>query len=204
MKNGLLNMTFAIIFLFQCCSAQKKVITSDDLSEDKVLLIGLVEYDFSQLKNKKIRGIDLFIDSKQKFSDFALSGKYFPDEYDKRYQFISKIGYKGEYELCYNRNSSYTPETDHLLTLMDQQRNAASSERKTLQRYSINDGKIINLGKVIVKYSGGTVEEGSTKYFYSFHSVDNDTTALHAFKQSYPLLFDKCKNEIYSFDSEVE
>jgi hypothetical protein len=204
MKKSCLNIIIVTPFLLLCCSGQKKIITVNDLSEDKIIIIGLIEQDYSQLKEKKIKGIELYINSKQEFSDFTLSEKYIPDEYDKRYQFIGKIGYKGDYELCYNKIASYTPETDNLLILMDQPKSVSSPSKKTLQKYSINDGKIINIGKVIVKYTGGSVEGGSTRYYYSFRSIGNDTTAMHAFKQSYPLIFDKYKNDVYSFDSESE
>lgn len=204
MKKNCLNIILMTSFLFLCCTGQKNVITVNDLSEDKIIIIGLIEQDYAELKEKKIKGIELFMDSKEEFADFALSGKYIPDGVDKRYQFISIIGNKGEYDLCYNKRSSYTPETDNLLLLMDQQKSVSSTSKKTLQKYSLNDGKIINIGKVVVKYTGGTVEGGSTRYYYSFQSIGHDTTALHAFKQSYPLIFDKCRNDVYFFRSESE
>jgi hypothetical protein len=199
MKTNCFNTPVIILFLLPACSVQEKVITADDLSEGRLVVIGLVEYDFTHLDNKKIKGIELFFDSKQEHSDFALSEKYLPDEADKKYQFICKIGSVGEYELCCNKNTSYTPETNNLLTLMGQQRSENPADKNTLQKYDLNGGKIINIGKIVVTYSGGTVENGSTKYSYSFQTVGNDTIALHAFKLSYPLIFEKFRNDIYSF-----
>jgi hypothetical protein len=190
--------------LILSCSPQKKVITVNDVTDDKIIIIGLIESDYSQLKNNKIRGIDLFIDSKQDISDFILSDKYLPNENAKKFQFISKIGKKGDYELYYNYNPSYSPESNNLLTLMDQQRNASANDRRILSEYTLNDGKIINVGKITVNYNGGNTDGGSIKYSYSFDSDDNDTVAMNAFKLSYPEIYNKYKNEVYVFKSEFD
>ncbi|NJK85339.1 MAG: hypothetical protein HC906_04595 [Bacteroidales bacterium] len=193
-----------IIFEFSIlmgCSVNKRALTDTDLQTDKVIIIGLIEFDYSQLKNKEIRGIDLFIESDQEFSDFSLSKKYLPKRNLRDYKFISKLGEKGDYELLY-KNYSETPETDILLTVMDIQRAENSDSKKSLLRYTINDGKVINIGKVVVKYIGGDIDYGSIKYSYKFQLDDNDTTVLYAFRQTYPMIYEKYKNDIYVFKNE--
>jgi hypothetical protein len=203
MKKTFLHFIILGFSIFISCSTQKKVLTVDDLSSDKILIIGLIEDDYTQLKHKNIKGVELIVDSKQDYSDFRLSNKYLPKAYAKKYKFICKIGNRGDYKLSY-KNRPETPETDRLLTVMDHQRNENSDIENTLLKYSIKDGKIIDIGKLTVRYFGGNTETGSIKYSYSFHMDDNDTTAVHAFKQSYPIIYEKYKNDIYIFKNEFQ
>jgi len=199
----LIPLAFSLIFM--SCSAKKSIITVDDLSGDKMLIIGVIEYDYSQLENKKkIRGIELFIDSKEKFSDFELPESYLSSENFIKQQFISTIGNRGDYELCLKKGVSNSAESDNLLTNLDMERSMATTSNNIIQKYTLNDGKIINIGKLVVKYTGGTMENSRITYSYSFHSVNNDTLALYAFKQTYPLIYNKYKGEMYVFKSEFD
>jgi hypothetical protein len=207
MKNYSLNYRFKFIIvmtLMISCSVKKGIVSLDEeLSKGKIIIIGTVEFDYSQLKSKRIKGIDLFLESEEGSKNFYLSEKYFPNESLKNYQFISKVGNKGDYQLNYQQNMSST-ETESLVTLMDMDRNMKTTTKNTLQKYELNDCKIINIGKIIVCYSGGNVIDGNISYSYSFISSGIDTLALHAFKESYPLVHESCQNDICFFKSEFE
>ena len=184
------------------CAVKKGLISIDDLSGDKLLIIGIFEFDYTQLENKNINGIDLFIESEKKVSDFRLSKKYLPEERFKKYNFVSIIGDTGVYELCSHQNIAYAPETDNIKSLLDMERNMTSLEKKILKRYLLYGGKIINIGKFSVKYEGGTMENGNISYTCNFHLVTSDTIALSAFKGTYPQIYERYKNEIYVFKDE--
>jgi hypothetical protein len=184
------------------CSVKKDIASLDkELSKGKIIIIGTVEFDYSQLKSKKIKGLDLFLESEEGSKNFYLSEKYLPNESLKNYQFISKVGKKGDYQLNYQQNMS-SSETESLVSLMDMDRNMKTTKTHTLQKYELNDCKIINIGKIVVCYTGGTVIDGNISYSYSFYSLGDDTLALHAFKESYPLVFESCRNELCFFKSE--
>jgi len=186
------------------CSVKKDIVSlSEELSNEKIIIVGTIEFDYSQLKNKKIKGIDLFLESEESSKNFYLSNKYFPIEKMKYYQFISKIGEKGNYELNYQPNVG-SSETGSLVSLMDMERNMKTTTKNTFQKYTLNDCKLINIGKIVVCYTGGDVNDGNISYYYSFYSSGNDTLALHAFKESYPQVYESCRNDICAFKSELE
>jgi hypothetical protein len=207
MKNYSLpsRLQFIVVMtLMISCSVKKDIASLDeDLSKGKIIIIGTVEFDYSQLKSKKIKGLDLFLESEENSKNFYLSEKYAPNESLKNYQFISKVGMKGDYQLNYQQNMS-SSETESLVSLMDMDRNMKTTTKNTLQKYELNDCKIINIGKIVVCYSGGNVIDGNISYSYSFYSVGGDTLALHAFKESYPLVYESCRNDICFFKSEFE
>jgi hypothetical protein len=207
MKNYLLNtgLQFIIVMIVMVnCSVKKDIVLLDEeLSKGKIIIIGTVEFDYSQLSDKKIKGIDLFLESEEVSKNFYLSEKYFPIKSFKNYQFIAKVGKKGDYQLNYQQNMS-SSETENLVSLMDMDRNMQASTKHTLQKYTLNDCKIINIGKIVVCYTGGNVIDGKISYSYSFNSFGGDTLALHAFKESYPLVYESCQNDICSFKSEFE
>jgi len=207
MKNkNIVNWYFSIVIMifFMSCAANKSVRSLNELSGDKLVIVGLVEYDYTQLDNKNINGIELLFDSEGKNMNFQLSKKYLPRERLKEYDYIKIIGDKGFYDLYYKQKKASSSETDNLLSLMDMERNTGLASNNILQRYALNDGKIMNIGKIVVRYSGGNVESGNISYSYSFHSFGGDTLALHAFKDSYPLIYSKYKNDIYFFKSDLE
>ena len=204
MKMNQFIIILAAALLFCGCSVNKGTITLDDLSGDKMLIIGVVEYDFSQLENKSISGIELYIESNEKTSTFKMPDDYLKDEKVKKQEFITTIGKWGNYELCFKKSTTNSPETDNLLSVLDMERSPNSIQSNVLQKYTLNDGKIINIGKLIVKYSGGVKEDSRISYSYSFHTISYDTVAIYAFKQAYPEIYDKYKNEIYIFKTEFE
>jgi hypothetical protein len=204
MKMNQFNFILAAVLLFCGCSVNKGTITLDDLSGDKMLIIGVVEYDYSQLENKSISGIELFIESNERYSTFKLSKNYLLDRKFKKQEFLTAIGNWGNYELCFKKSTTNSPESDNLLSVLDMERSPNSMQSNALQKYTINDGKIINIGKLIVKYSGGIKDDSRISYSYSFHTISYDTIAIYAFKQTYPGIYEKYKNEIYSFKSEFD
>jgi hypothetical protein len=137
------------------------------------------------------------------YSNFKMPNRYLPNEKAKKYEFITIVGKMGDYELFY-KNQAATPQADNLLTLMDHQRNMNVSNSSSLIKYTFNDGKIISLGKLIVKYTGGNIETGSIKYSYSFKIDDSDTTALSVFRKTDPLTYSQFQNNIYIFKSDFQ
>jgi hypothetical protein len=207
MSNSNIILWSKLVFLLlvlNCCSSSKDLLLVNGLTDDKVIIIGTVEYDYSQLKSKNIRGIDLYLGSEEKAEDLKLPGKYLPKEGYKYYHFISKIGKKGNFDLYYKPRNVYS-ETNNLLNLMELERNNLPSPKKNvLNKYSINDCKILNIGKISVYYSGGNTMDGKISYSFSFITYYGDTTALHAFRESYPEIYEKYTNDICNSRSELE
>jgi hypothetical protein len=202
MKNSLIYTALILIPFLMSCAANKAIITVNDITDETALIIGVIEYDYSGLKQKTISGVDLFIDSKEDYSDFMLQEEYSTSDKLKRLEFISTYGKKGLYGLCYKSKYSNSSETGNLLTLLDMEQNPTTLDKYVLYKYTINKGLILNIGKVIVKYQGGTTENGNIKYTYSFETVEDDTLALSAFKATYPEIYEKYKSEIYDFVNE--
>jgi uncharacterized protein YlzI (FlbEa/FlbD family) len=192
-----------IVFLLLTNCSTKKQITIPDVSEGKLIIVGLIEYNYTQLKNKRIKGIDIYLDSKNEAKNFSLSSKFLPTDENKYYKYISKIGTKGIYELVY-QHSNFSGELDYLVSLMELDKNSNSQSKIPIQEYTFNDCKIINIGKIIVNYKGGEIVDGIINYSYTFSYRSNDTTSLFALKQTYPALFDAFKNDICCFKGDFE
>jgi hypothetical protein len=184
------------------CATHKDILSIGDLSGDQVVIIGLIEFDYSHLENKIIQGIDVYIESGEKCRDIRLNRNYLPNETYKDFNFIGKIGHYGVYELHVKKSVNYTPDTDNLLTVMDMERNISSTQTNTLFQFKLYEGKVINIGKFIIQYKGGTIDSGKINYSYELKTVGNDTTALYAFSQAYPEIYETYKNEIYFFTRE--
>jgi hypothetical protein len=182
-------------------STTKSVITDKDVSGNKIIILGVVEYDYSQIENKGLKGLDIFMDSKEKHSDFNLPEKSLQNNRLIKQQFISLFGDSGIYRLFYKQNVS-SAESDNLLVLMDMDRNKASSEKVAIQEYSIAGGKMVNIGKLIVTYHGGQEIDGKINYSFSFKTNSNDTSALSVFRETYSSIYKKYSNNIYMFKSE--
>jgi hypothetical protein len=202
MKNYLIYSIIIFTTILIGCTANKGIITTNNLTDKSVLIIGLVEYDYTGLKNKGIGGINLYVDSKGYFSDFKLHESYPSSDRLKQYEFISTYGDMGSYNLCFKNKLSNSTESGNLLTLMDMEQSPETLNKMILYQYSINQRLVLNLGKIIVKYQGGTMDNGSIKYTYSFETAENDTLALSAFKTAYPDIYEEYKNEIYDFANE--
>lgn len=188
-----------LIIYFLSCSTNKYVISDNDIRDNRVIILGVVEYDFTQMENKNIKGLDIFLDSNDKILNFKLPNNFLQNDRIIKQYFISSIVNFGNFRLCYRRNVS-SSESDNLLTLMNAYRNNNTSEKIALQEYSINAGKIVNIGKLIVKYQGGKVNSGNINYSFSFQFNNNDTLALHAFKKTYSSIYKKFSDELYMFN----
>ena len=189
----------AIIVLslfFMSCAVKKGMISIDDLSPEKILLIGVIEYDYTQLENTSAAGIELFIESEEEFSNFNISKKYLPNEQFKNYQFIGIMGDTGIYNICLEGNRTSTYETNENLNLKDKNGNLKSLDVNSLNRIMIYDGKIISFGKIIAKFKSGNEEESKNNYTCNITSTDKDTIAIYAFKKTYPLIYNKYQNDL--------
>jgi hypothetical protein len=204
-SNILVWCRLVILFmLLNCCSANKDLLLVNNLPDDEVIILGTFEYDYSQLTSKNIRGLDLYLNSEEKVEDFNIPRKYLPKGSYKYYRFLSKVGKKGNFDLYYKPRDVYS-ETNNLLNLMELERNNLPTPRKNiLHSYSLNECKIVNIGKVVVYYSGGYTMDGKISYSYTFSTFYGDTTALHAFRESYPEIYQKYTNEICNSRSELE
>ena len=203
MKLIFLRLLILVSFFFMSCAVKKGVITIDDLSAEKILIIGVIEYDYSQLEKISSTDLELSVKSKKEVSDFKLPEKYLPDEQFKKYNFISIIGDTGVYELCLAQHRISTSETDDFLNLMDIDRDLTSTKENTLKKLSLYRGKIINLGKIIVKLKSDNVKESNTSYTYTVRSVDSDTVAIYAFKETYPLIYHRYQNDVYVIRNKI-
>jgi|WetSurMetagenome_2_1015567.scaffolds.fasta_scaffold53872_2 hypothetical protein len=183
------------------CSGNKYVISDNDLSGNKVVILGVVEYDYTQLENKNLKGLTIFLESKEKHSDIKLPEIGLQNDRQIKQKFISIVGNYGIYRLSKIQDFS-SNESDNLLALMNKDRNPQSSDKRVIQEYSIESGKIINIGKFIVKYQGGQVIDGKINYTYSLHADSNDTLALCVFRETNPSLYKKYSNDVLMFNNE--
>lgn len=203
MKNFLILFMFAgLIALFSCSTGKK--ITEKDLNNNNIIIIGTIEYDYSELIKKNIKGIKVFITSDNKQCKVDLSERNLPQEKMRRREFISIIGTYGDYSLAYNYPIA-SQETENLKNLMDMDANQKTNTSKIIvEKYSIRSGKIINLGKIIVKYKGGQNVDGKINYSYVFDTNWEDTLALNTFKIEYPEIFRRYIDDVYSFKDDIQ
>jgi len=177
------------------------MISDNELSDNKVVILGVVEYDYTLLENKNLKGLNIFLDSEEKHSDIKLPKICLQNDSQSKQEFISLIGNYCIYRLSKVQDVS-SNESDNLLTLMNAYRNQQSFDIRAIQEYSIESGKIINIGKIIVKYHGGKVINGKINYTYSFQTDNNDTLALCVFRETNPTLYNKYSNEVFMFNNE--
>jgi len=193
---------FLSIILSAGCGSTRKISDIIMLNDHEVIIIGLVEYDYSEMENHQITGVNLSLDSKAKHSRLPIPKEYLPKERLKKFEFISFVGDTGTYDLNCRHNAvsgTYSnPITENSFDVED------NGILERYRRYGVHDGKIIYLGKTLVKYTGGNVVNRRIKYEYDFYPVFTDTIALHAFRVSYPDLFNMYANEIIGFKTEFE
>ena len=68
--NKYIPTTIIVLSIFlMSCAVKKGMISIDDLSPEKILLIGVIEYDYTQLENTSAADIELFIESEEEFSN---------------------------------------------------------------------------------------------------------------------------------------
>ncbi len=194
----------AIAVSFFNCSGNKGITALEQLDDSSLVFTGIIEYNYTQLKNKNINGLWVFLASDEKLSPYNLPKSYLPNEKDKEYQYINFIGSRGEFDICYKPKNLYSAETDNILSVLDMERNTTNPGKNILQQYKLHDGKIINLGRIVVTYKGGNIENSNISYTYTFQSIGSDTLALHALRMEYPEFYDKYKNQIYIFKSKLE
>lgn len=188
--------------LFISCISGKKVISTDDLPDDKILIVGLVEYDYTSLESSNINGVEVCLDSEEDHRDFYISKQFLPRNRYRKFKFISIIGDTGIYELnCkYEEPSS----ASNSLLLEKKVEELKDNFVKKHQKYIFNEGKIISIGKILVKYTGGNIDNNSINYSYSLYTMANDSLALIALRESYPEIYSKYKNEIFVCQSVLE
>ena len=177
------------------------MIAEDDLSGNNFVILGIVEYDYTQLENKNLKGLHIFIDSEEKHSDIKLPKRYLQNDRRIKQKYIGLVGNYGIYWLSVMQDVS-SDESDNLLALMNAYRNQQSFDKRALQEYCVESGKIINIGKFVVKYQGGKVIDGKINYTYSFQTDSNDTLALGVFRKTNPSLYKKYSNDVYMFNNE--
>jgi len=177
------------------------MISDNELSDNKVVILGVVEYDYTLLENKNLKGLNIFLDSEEKHSDINLPKICLQNDRQIKQEFISLIGNYGIYRLSKLQDVS-SNESDNLLALMNAYRNKQSTDKRAIQEYCIESGKIINIGKLVVKYQGGNVIDGKINYTYSFQTNSNDTLALCVFRETNPLLYRKYSDDVFMFNNE--
>ena len=201
MKTNYFCISIISVLCLLSCSANKNMIAEDDLSGNNFVILGIVEYDYTQLENKNLKGLHIFIDSEEKHSDIKLPKRYLQNDRRIKQKYIGLVGNYGIYWLSVMQDVS-SDESDNLLALMNAYRNQQSFDKRALQEYCIESGKIINIGKFVVKYQGGKVIDGKINYTYSFQTDSNDTLALGVFRKTNPSLYKKYSNEVYMFNNE--
>lgn len=201
MKTNYFCISIISVLCLLSCSANKNIIAEDDLSGNNFVILGIVEYDYTQLENKNLKGLHIFIDSEEKHSDIKLPKRYLQNDRRIKQKYIGLVGNYGIYWLSVMQDVS-SDESDNLLALMNAYRNQQSFDKRALQEYCIESGKIINIGKFVVKYQGGKVIDGKINYTYSFQTDSNDTLALGVFRKTNPSLYKKYSNEVYMFNNE--
>lgn len=207
MKYNLLLFTLAT-FLIQSCSLLHVTPTVEDISNGKVLVIGLIEHDYSELLNKKITGIDVYLGTDNFYKKFVFPNPDIENSNDKSYNFIHTIGERGNYELFYFREGFGDNVDDNLLSTIEKERIEGEALKVVLHRFDFSNKKIVNIGKVTVKYAGGEQQVyknwGGINYSYSFNIESKDETALNKFKDHYPEIYNTFKNEICTIRSDYE
>lgn len=198
----LILMSFFVLNNVYCSKDDKNKKT--ELAKGEVLILGLVEYDFSELENKNISGILLYIDTKGKLSYLKFPNSSLPKNKYKQYDFISVKGKGGDYALEYKKNNKHSSETENLLSVMDMEKDPSSRESSTLQNYKFKSGNIINLGKITIKYIGGQAEDGRIKYSYTIEHNKQDTMMLDLLKNQYPEIYTNHQDDIYDLYNEFE
>ena len=201
MKTNYFYISIICVLCLLSCSANKNMIAEDDLSGNNFVILGIVEYDYTQLENKNLKGLHIFIDSEEKHSDIKLPKRYLQNDRRIKQKYIGLVGNYGIYWLSVMQDVS-SDESDNLLALMNAYRNQQSFDKRALQEYCVESGKIINIGKFVVKYQGGKVIDGKINYTYSFQTDSNDTLALGVFRKTNPSLYKKYSNEVYMFNNE--
>jgi len=201
MKNRYFFISAVSALYLLGCTTSRYIISDKDVKGDKAIIVGMVEYDFSQLENKNIKGVSLFLDSQDKLKHINLPEDHLKNDRLIKQQFICSAADYGNINLCYKPGLSST-ETNNLMTLMNAEKVPAASSKIELQEYSINGGKIINIGKLVVNYQGGKVVDGKINYSYTFQTNYGDTSALSVFKQTYPSWYASFSNEIFRFKNE--
>jgi len=201
MKTNYFCISIISVLCLLSCSANKNIIAEDDLSGNNFVILGIVEYDYTQLENKNLKGLHIFIDSEEKHSDIKLPKRYLQNDRRIKQKYIGLVGNYGIYWLSVMQDVS-SDESDNLLALMNAYRNQQSFDKRALQEYCVESGKIINIGKFVVKYQGGKVIDGKINYTYSFQTDSNDTLALGVFRKTNPSLYKKYSNEVYMFNNE--
>jgi hypothetical protein len=201
MKTNYFCISIISVLCLLSCSANKNIIAEDDLSGNNFVILGIVEYDYTQLENKNLKGLHIFIDSEEKHSDIKLPKRYLQNDRRIKQKYIGLVGNYGIYWLSVMQDVS-SDESDNLLALMNAYRNQQSFDKRALQEYCIESGKIINIGKFVVKYQGGKVIDGKINYTYSFQTDSNDTLALGVFRKTNPSLYKKYSNDVYMFNNE--
>ena len=201
MKTNYFCISIISVLCLLSCSANKNIIAEDDLSGNNFVILGIVEYDYTQLENKNLKGLHIFIDSEEKHSDIKLPKRYLQNDRRIKQKYIGLVGNYGIYWLSVMQDVS-SDESDNLLALMNAYRNQQSFDKRALQEYCVESGKIINIGKFVVKYQGGKVIDGKINYTYSFQTDSNDTLALGVFRKTNPSLYKKYSNDVYMFNNE--
>jgi len=201
MKTNYFYISIISVLCLLSCSANKNMIAEDDLSGNNFVMLGIVEYDYTLLENKNLKGLHIFIDSEKKHSDIKLPKRYLQNDRRIKQKYIGLVGNYGIYWLSVMQDVS-SDESDNLLALMNAYRNQQSFDKRALQEYCVESGKIINIGKFVVKYQGGKVIDGKINYTYSFQTDSNDTLALGVFRKTNPSLYKKYSNDVYMFNNE--
>jgi len=201
MKTNYFYISIITVICVWSCAVNKYMISDNDLSGNTFVIIGVVEYDYTRLENKNLKGLHIFVDSEEKHSDIKLPKRYLQNDRLIKQKYIGLVGSYGIYTLSVMQDAS-SNESDNLLALMNAYRNQQSSDKRALQEYCIESGKIINIGKIVVQYHGGKVIDGKINYTYSFQTNSNDTLALFVFKETNPSLYKKYSDDVFMFNNE--
>ncbi|MDC0584250.1 hypothetical protein OAO55_00820 [Bacteroidales bacterium] len=202
MKNKIFLKPIAILvllFVILSCFAEDNETINHSDKKEQVIILCLIEYDLSELENKNIQGVELFLNTERRIKNIRIPRSYQPKEKGKYYKFICTTGKFGKYEVFYRENNIMTS-TDHFVGMSGDLKLKYAEQDNTLLRVNASSNGIICIGKLKVKYKGGAKEGGTIDYTYEFEKHYNDTIALHAFCESQPELFEKYKNQVYYFD----
>lgn len=140
--NRILIVTLLVV---SACTTQKVTLNNESLPENHLVIIGLVEYDYSALENRTIQGIEIQMKSEEPHVDIQLPDDFLPVKPRCRYEFIALTGDYGNYHLGFRRNTSAGTETGMLLTQLKLERNDSGLHSSNyIQSYTLNDGKLIS------------------------------------------------------------